>query len=246
MKSINKIQIFISNVFLIFFAFVYLIINYLHMRKILLSIIAAILALTYTAEAQEDSELANGADSIYLKCLNETKHYVSSNLLQFVVGTANINYEYMITNRFSMKIGAGKLLGHRFLTNELQYVNTSKNSISFNDFYTGLHYYTIEPRFYTFNSTKNCWMNIAFALQYKFWDYQQNIPKKVENEDTGETTTVYSTKNIQHHQFGASLLGKHPVSGGFTFEYQAGIGVGPKSGTVYVTPNVGFSIGWIF
>jgi len=61
-------------------------------RKILH--IALVLLCFQTINAQEQPQIDDGADSIYLKCLYEHKSFASLNLLQFVVGTANINYHY--------------------------------------------------------------------------------------------------------------------------------------------------------
>jgi hypothetical protein len=185
------------------------------------------------SQAQEQQQFDDAADSIYLKCLYEHKQYVSLNLLQFVVGTANLNYELFISKQFSMKIGAGTIIGYRI------FVDDYENCLP------GGYYYTVEPRWYTFQSTKNCWMQIGVGASYKYWNYTENKVEEISIDDN--TSRLRYTKVPQiHHQGGVSLIGKHPVSGGFTFEYQAGIAAGVRKNTFMLTPNVGFSIGWIF
>lgn len=183
-------------------------------------------------QAQEQPQYDNAADSIYLKCLYKHKSFASLNLLQFVVGTANINYEYFLTKQVSLKAGVGSIIGYRIFVDEYE------NCLP------GGYYYTIEPRWYTYPSTKNCWMQIGIAASYKYWSYTQNEMQ----EDIVDGKSVFSYNEIQqtHYQAGMSVVGKHPVSGGFTFEYQAGIGGGQKNNSILLTPNVGFSVGWIF
>lgn len=203
------------------------------MKQIWLLVITIALCVS-SLHAQEQPQYDDAADSIYLKCLYEQKSYVSLNLLQFVVGTANVNYEYFLSKQISLKAGVGTVIGYRIFVDEYQ------NCLP------GGMYALIEPRWYTFQSTKNCWMQIGIAASYKYWSYTEN--KLIEDVDADAEVTDLSYKEIPqtHHQGGLSIVGKHPVSGGFTFEYQAGIGAGQKNSTILLSPNVGFSIGWIF
>ncbi len=178
------------------------------------------------------SEFDHAADSVYLKCLSEHRHFISINALQFIVGTANLNYEFTFTKRASIKVGGGTILGYRILTQE--HILVDKNA----------RYLIVEPRFYTFNSTMNCWMHVAFAVSYKYWDYvQKNV---LDEKDPRTGNSLYDLENVTSHMGGVSIIGKHPVSGGFTFEYQLGVDVGMLAKTMYVSPNLGFSMGWIF
>jgi len=199
-------------------------------RKILH--IALVLLCFQTINAQEQPQIDDGADSIYLKCLYEHKSFASLNLLQFVVGTANINYELFVSKQISVKAGVGTVIGYRIFVDE--YENCLPGGV----------YATFEPRWYSFQSTKNCWMQIGVGASYKYWNYILNEMQ----EEIINNESVFSYKEIEqtHHQFGVSVIGKHPVSGGFTFEYQAGVAGGEKNNTVLLTPNVGFSVGWIF
>ncbi len=175
----------------------------------------------------QTQEYDDAADSIYLKCLYKHRHFISTNTLQFVVGTMNLNYEFRFANQYSLKVGAGSVLGYRILVEEHVIVAP------------GSRYFLVEPRFYTFSSTKNCWMQVGFALSYKNWDYNQRIA-----DESTDVEDDYFEKHIQQHMLGASIVGKHPVSGGFTFEYQLGVDVGTLDEDSYVSPNFGFSMGW--
>ncbi|MFO7869169.1 MAG: DUF3575 domain-containing protein [Bacteroidales bacterium] len=175
-------------------------------------------------EQEEVQIYDNAADSIYLKCLHEHRHFISTNALQFIVGTINLNYEFRVANQYALKIGGGTVLGYRILVNK---------HITVAD---GAHYFLIEPRFYSYSSTQNCWMQMGIAVSYKYWDYIHKIQE--EGQDG------YTSKEIEQHMFGASIIGKHPVSAGFTFEYQLGVDVGSLDNDTYISPNLGFSLGW--
>ncbi len=205
-----------------------------------------------TEQASEYTQQDSVAlDSIRIKCIAESKHLVSIDLLQFVVGTGNINYEFRFAPRFSVKVGVGRIIGYRILTNGQQTVNGNDNSISFGDFKTGIHYAMIEPRYYLPKSVVNCWMNTGFALSYKFWDYQHKeavysngLSTDDVIKDSNNEKTVY--KNKKHHLVGLSFFGKHPIVRGLTFEYQLGVASGVLDKKFYISPNLAFSMGWSF
>ena len=201
------------------------------MKKIVFALLLLFTGLCY-AQEQPVSEFDHAADSIYLKCLYEHRSFVSLNTLQFIVGTANLNYEFMLTKRAALKVGGGTILGYRILTEE--HIIVDKNA----------RYFIVEPRYYTFNSTMNCWMQVAIASSYKYWNYVQKIPKEEKDSETGKT--LYDLKDVTSNMGGVSVIGKHPVTGGFTFEYQLGLDVGLISDDMYVSPNLGFSMGWTF
>lgn len=204
------------------------------MKKLFLIFITiSFFAIGNSLFAQEEQPIASAEDSTYLKCLYETNNFVSVNLLQFVVGTANVNYELFISDRYSIKVGGGTVLGYRILIDDYE------NCIP------GGYYYTIEPRWYTFQSTKNCWMQMGVSAAYKYWNYTRNDIVDDPNAKPGDPITYKKTpKNESVGQI--SLFGKHPVTGGFSFEYQVGVGGGARNSKAYITPNVGFSIGFIF
>lgn len=203
------------------------------MKKLLLILSMSIFYNSFlSAQDFGNVEQDFAADSIYLKCLYETKHFISTNTLQFIVGTANINYEYMLTKQASIKIGAGTIMGYRILVEEHIIVDK------------GSRYILLEPRYYTPNAASNCWMNIAIGFSYKYWDYTQKEP--TDDKDPITNKTIYTTSPIKSHMFGTSLIGKHPVTAGFTFEYQIGIDMGILQNKTYISPNIGFSMGMIF
>ena len=206
-----------------------------------------------SVQTQQDSTVL---DSTRIKCMAESKHLISLDLLQFVVGTGNINYEFRFAPRFSVKVGVGRIVGYRILTNGQQIVNGKGNSISFGDLKTGVHYAMIEPRYYLPKSVVNCWMNTGFALSYKFWDYQHKEAIYSDEPSTDDVIkdandktideTVYKNKNKKHHLVGLSFFGKHPIVRGLTFEYQLGVASGLLDKKFYISPNLAFSMGWSF
>ncbi|MDR1761168.1 MAG: hypothetical protein LBR55_01835 [Bacteroidales bacterium] len=175
-------------------------------------------------------------DSIYMKCLNQTKHFISINALQYLVGTANIAYEYSFTPQIALRVAVGTLLGYRMLNDK--FLKTQYETPKFGGLYCA-----IEPRVFMPQAKENCWFHWGFSASYKYWRY--TTVEYTDNENNPDQQTEYK-ENVWHRIGTVSILAKHPITGGFTFEYQAGIGAGVKNKEFYSTPNLEFSMGYIF
>jgi len=203
------------------------------MKKLFFTIIY-IVSISQITFAQNDIEpieeqQVGDSSSFNMICLYEHNHFISLNTLQFVVGTANLNYEYKFNQRAAIKLGGGTVLGYRILVGDHQTVAS------------GARYAMIEPRWYSFKSRMNCWMHVAFAVSYKYWEY--DLKEAVSYDKVTKITTYKEIPTVQQ-QIGFTIVGKHPVTSGFTFEYEAGIGAGSLSEKLYVTPSFAFSMGW--
>ncbi|MBP5584207.1 MAG: hypothetical protein J6X43_09710 [Bacteroidales bacterium] len=189
-------------------------------------------------------------------CLAEKGHMISVNVLQFAVGTANINYECHFTPQTSIKLGVGCQTGSR-LTTKGQQAGVA-----------GGLYGMVQPRYYFKKASENCFIQYGLALSYKYWsydakyditkdlqaqyplkdDYDENVAKlkNDSNYDVQKDGSVYEIKPEVEHLGGLSLFGKGCIAGGFTIELEAGFGLGTKAEKFYATPNLGFSFGWTF
>lgn len=189
-------------------------------------------------------------------CLAEKRHMISLNVLQFAVGTANINYECHFTPQTSIKLGVGCQTGSR-LTSKGQQAGVA-----------GGIYGMVQPRYYFKKASENCFIQYGLALSYKYWSYDakfditkdiqaQNSTKEsydaaiadMKNDskyDVQKDGSVYEIKPEVEHLGGLSFFGKGCIAGGFTIELEAGFGLGTKAEKFYATPNLGLSFGWTF
>lgn len=186
------------------------------------------------------------------KCLAEYRQLISTNVLQFATGTANINYEIYITPQFSMKFGVGTVLGSRILFKEAQ-----QSCVA------GGIYGMVEPRWYFPKASQNCFIQYGLEFSYKYWnytgkqdvteevqaDYLNNKPKYENDADysvISDNEIYYSKANVLEHLGGVSFFGKGTIASGLTTEIELGFGVGTKYDNFYITPNIGVSFGWTF
>lgn len=203
-------------------------------RKILLLLIPLLFSV-FLGVSQEITIIeSESIDSAQAKCLYKQRHFVSTNIAQYVVGIANVQYELFIVPQVSMKFAVGSTMGYRLLVNKFE--STQPGGL----------YAMVEPRWFTYESTQNCWMNLGFGLSYKLWDYTEKEIISDTNAANQEPTKSYKEIHQREHLVSASFIGKHIVSGSVAFEYQLGAGAGVKNNSFIVSPQVGLSLGWIF
>ncbi len=243
------------------------------MKKILLNIIAimSLAACSLDVFSQEEFEYDTTAMTP-AKCLSDSHHFISVNMLQFATGTVNLNYEYKIVPQFSIKVGAGTVLGSRILFNEAQQPCIA-----------GGFYGLVEPRFYFKKASESCLIQYGLSASYKYWNFtaknhilskkefekefmSQNTSLKgqdlldamneakknkwdsYKNDDTYSVTDedIYE-KCDEIEQLGTiSFFGKGCIAGGLTAEVEVGVGLGVLDKDFYFTPNLGLSFGWTF
>lgn len=233
-------------------------------------IFGCLLICSYVSFSQEDDFGLVPTDTIVspTKCLPEYRFFVSANTLQFATGTLNLNIETKVVDGFSVKLGAGTVLGTRILFNE-----TQRPCIP------GGFYGTIEPRFYFKKATENCLLQYGVSVAYRYWDFTaENLEMSITDfnrefnnknsglsgdalivareaaldvyrDDNAYNVTddgIYSKEDQIEHLGVLSFFGKASVVGGLTAEMALGLGFGTIADEFYFTPNIELSFGWTF
>ncbi len=181
-------------------------------------------------------------------CLSECKHFISTNVLQFATGTANLDYELHIVPAFSVRLGVGTIMGTRILFNEAQQTCIP-----------GGIYGMVNPRFYFPKAQTACMLQYGLSVSYKYWNYTSKDAvdlsgKKAEiaaykNDDNyvvADDGKVFEKVNQIEHLAGVSVFGKGCIAGGLTAEMELGIGMGARNNEFYFSPNFELSFGWTF
>ncbi|MCQ2607305.1 MAG: hypothetical protein MJ197_01265 [Bacteroidales bacterium] len=181
-------------------------------------------------------------------CLSECKHFISTNVLQFATGTANLNYELHFTPAFSVNLGIGTVMGTRILFNEAQQTCIP-----------GGIYAKVNPRFYLPKAQTSCMIQYGVSASYKYWNYTSkdavDLTGKTEEEKAAYKNDdnyvvsdgkVFEKVGQIEHLADVSAFGKACIAGGLTAEMEVGVGLGSRNNEFYFTPNLEMSFGWTF
>lgn len=181
-------------------------------------------------------------------CLSECRHFISTNVLQFATGTANLNYELQLFPAMSVRVGAGTVLGTRILFNEAQQTCVP-----------GGIYAIVNPRYYFPKAQDACMLQYGLSVSYKYWNYTAKDAVDLSGKTTEEKAAynnddnyivedgkVYEKVGQIEHLAGISVFGKGCIAGGLTAEMELGVGVGSRNSEFYFSPNFEMSFGWTF
>ncbi len=231
------------------------------MKNLLKTIVATACIATssvfsYSQEIIDYTEV-DTSDMTKTICLSECRHFVSFNVLQLATGTLCLDYEFKIVPQFSVKIGAGTIMGTRILFNESQLPCIP-----------GGFYGTIEPRYYFKKASESCLLQYGIGVSYKYWNFVgEHLLTTIDdfnslhkgklngktldyyNENNHFNVTddgIYEKEDMVEHLGGVSFFGKGCIASGLTAEFEVGFGLGVKAEEFYFTPNLGLSFGWTF